>query len=543
MSCSKFDQNTNRIEITISPMNIKFLFIVAIALLTACGESGSEVSTPDENPAVSEEISAAAESGEAPETDVVTSSENTYERQSLEQIQQDLDIPGLSQAWTGDLDGMEERRVIRVLTVYGLGRYFLDGPEEKGITYEMFKLFEEQVNKRLGKKHLRVHVVFMPVARDELIPGLLEGRGDIAAAGLTITPERQELIDFTNPSSRPLSEILVTGPAAPVIESIDDLSGKEIFVRASSSYRSSLNALNDRFWAEGKTEMSINDISEFLEDEDLLEMVNAGLLNWAVVDDYKAEIWSGVFDKLVVRKDIVIRESGQLGLAVRKNSPKLVAELNQFLKSHRQGTLKGNILINRYFRDFDWAANALAATDFERLEGVITVFQKFGSQYGFDFLIVAAQGYQESRLDQSARSRSGAIGIMQLLPSTAADPNVGIPDITTAETNIHAGVKYLNFIRERYFSDPGMDKFNQTLFALAAYNAGPARIRSLRNKAEQQGYDRNKWFDNVEVIAAKEIGRETVQYVSNILKYYVAYRMSVVRQIQRAEQREEQGVE
>jgi membrane-bound lytic murein transglycosylase MltF len=174
---------------------------------------------------------------------------------------------------------------------------------------------------------------------------------------------------------------------------------------------------------------------------------------------------------------------------------------------------------------------------------VISVFEKYGNQYGFDFLIVAAQGYQESRLDQSARSPAGAVGIMQLLPSTAADPNVGIPDITTAEPNIHAGVRYLNFIRERYFNDPAIDSFNQTLFALAAYNAGPARIRNLRNKAAKQGYDPNVWFDNVEVISARETGRETVQYVSNILKYYVAYRMSVIRQVQRVEQRQEQGVQ
>jgi membrane-bound lytic murein transglycosylase MltF len=128
---------------------------------------------------------------------------------------------------------------------------------------------------------------------------------------------------------------------------------------------------------------------------------------------------------------------------------------------------------------------------------------------------------------------------MQLLPGTAADPNVGIPNISETEANIHAGVRYLNFIRNRYFKDPEMDDLNKTLFALAAYNAGPARITRLRNKAEQQGYDPNKWFDNVEMIAAKEIGHETVQYVSNILKYYVVYRLSLIRVLQRQEAREQ----
>ena len=141
--------------------------------------------------------------------------------------------------------------------------------------------------------------------------------------------------------------------------------------------------------------------------------------------------------------------------------------------------------------------------------------------------MVAAQGYQESGLDQSARSGAGAIGIMQLLPSTAADPNVGIPDIEEIDNNIHAGTKYLRFVRDRYFDDPAVDDFNATLLTFAAYNAGPARVRQLRAEAAEVGLDPNIWFDNVEVIAAKRIGRETVQYVSNITKYYVAYRLIV----------------
>ena len=514
----------------------KLFFLLLFFVLVACNESAT--SEPAAT-AISPESASTVE--EAPEGDAASSEipEESQSRLSLEQIQQELDIPVLSRPWTGDLDGMVERRVIRVLTVYGLGRYFVDNGREKGITYELFKMFEDNINKRLKKKHIRIHIIFIPVARDELIPGLLNGRGDIAAAGLTITPERDELIDFTDPISRPLSEVLVTGQAAPAISSIDDLAGRELYVRASSSYRSSLDELNRRFHEEGKEEIKIRDVSEFLEDEDILEMVNSGALEWAVVDDYKARTWAGVFENLTVRNDIVFRTGGQLGHAIRENSPALLAEMNEFLKSHRQGTLKGNILINRYLKDFDWTQNALGAEDYERFKEVVGIFEKYGEQYGFDYLIVTAQGYQESQLKQSARSRAGAVGIMQLLPSTAADPNVGISNISKAEDNIHAGVRYLNFIRNRYFNDPEMDDLNKTLFALAAYNAGPARIARLRNKAEQQGYDPNKWFDNVEMIAAKEIGRETVQYVTNILKYYVVYRLSLIRVLQRQEAREQ----
>jgi len=175
--------------------------------------------------------------------------------------------------------------------------------------------------------------------------------------------------------------------------------------------------------------------------------------------------------------------------------------------------------------------NALDPKSYDKFQDTIHLFERYSSQYGFDHLMIAAQGYQESRLDQSARSHAGAVGIMQLLPTTAADKNVGMPDIGTAELNIHAGVKYLHFIRNRYFQEQGLNDLNASLFSFAAYNAGPARVRGLRNKAEQAGLDPNIWFNNVEMIAAKEIGRETVQYVSNIYKYYLAYSLMNERQM------------
>jgi membrane-bound lytic murein transglycosylase MltF len=479
----------------------------------------------------------------ASDTTTRSTTESTQNRAvDIKELETEIGFNVYDERWTGDLDEMETQRMIRVLTVYGLGRYFLDSGRPKGLTYELFSAFENFVNERMDKGHLRVHVVFIPVGRDELFTSLIEGRGDIAAAGLTITPEREAIVDFTMPLSRELSEVLVTGPSAPDIESIDDLSGKTIYVRASSSYRASLDNLNERFRNEGKPEVVLQDASEDLEDEDLLEMVNAGLLDWLVVDDDKARIWVDVFDQLTMREDIVFRSGGRIGVAVRPDSPKLLAELNEFMKSYKEGTLHGNMLINRYYKNFDWAKNALAASDYQRFLDVADIFEKYGEQYGIDYLMVAAQGYQESGLDQNARSGAGAVGIMQLLPTTAADPNVGIPDISDAEPNIHAGIKYLNWIRNRYFNDPEIDRFNQTLLALAAYNAGPARVARLRGKAVEQGYDPNIWFDNVEVIAAQDIGRETVQYVSNILKYYVAYRLSVEQQVRRAEERKKQDI-
>lgn len=140
---------------------------------------------------------------------------------------------------------------------------------------------------------------------------------------------------------------------------------------------------------------------------------------------------------------------------------------------------------------------------------------------------MAAQGYQESGLDQSVRSPVGAIGVMQVMPATARDKAVNIPDIDKLESNIHAGIKYNRWVMNNFYGDPAITRLNKGLFAFASYNAGPGRVAGLRKQAAAEGLDPNKWFGNVELVAAKRIGRETVTYVSNIYKYYLAYQMMI----------------
>jgi membrane-bound lytic murein transglycosylase MltF len=437
---------------------------------------------------------------------------------------------------------MEEHRVVRILTVYGPGRFHLEEGRGVGIVAEMAARFEEHLNQNPQRKHIKVYTLVIPVARDQLIPALLEGRGDLISAGLTITPEREEIVDFSIPASKPLNEILVTGPSAPQIDKLEDLSGETVYLRESSSYRESVEALNARLKAQGLAPVDIEVMPGSLEDDDLIEMVNAGLLPWAVVDDYKPQVWEGVFNDLVVREDLVFRKGGRTAWAMRKDSPLLKASVDAFLKKNRAGTLFGNILINRYVRDFDWAGNALNDEDYQRFNDLQHLFKKYGDLYEMEYLFAAAQGYQESRLDQSVRSNAGAVGVMQLLPTTASDKSVGIPDIHEVEPNIHAGIKYMDYLRDRYFSDPKITPLNQALLALGAYNAGPSRMIRLRAKAEERGYDPNVWFDNVEIIAAEDIGRETVQYVSNIFRYYLTYRNVANQELKRAEARRAAGI-
>jgi len=199
----------------------------------------------------------------------------------------------------------------------------------------------------------------------------------------------------------------------------------------------------------------------------------------------------------------------------------LKAFLSDFAQEHRQGTLLGNIVLQRYLSSADYIVNPAAHR--VRFDEVYPIFEEFAPQYDFDPLMLVAQAYQESGLDQSSVSRAGAVGIMQLLPSTAADPNVGIPDISRVEDNVHAGTKYLRFLLDRYFADEPLEPLDEHLFGFASYNAGAARVARLRAEAAEQGLDPDVWFRNVELIAARRIGRETVQYVSNIYKYYLAY--------------------
>ena len=442
----------------------------------------------------------------------------------------------------GDLDTMVERRAIRVLTVYGPGRYFLkDGP--RGTVQEYADKLQKVVNEAFKTGLLTVQVPVIPVARDQLFSALQAGYGDIVMAGTTVTDNRQVGVDFTNPVSKPLKEVLITGPSAPRLGSLADLSDQTVYLRLSSSYAESVRKLSQTLVEQGEAPIRIEAVDESLEDEDLIEMVDTGLLPWAVVDDYKPQMWREVFTRVTVRDDLVLREGARLAWAIRPDSPQLKTFLDTFLKENREGTLFGNIIRNRYIRDFNWTENAMGATELSRYHKLSALFRKYGTEYGMDPTLLAAQGFQESRLDQSVRSPAGAIGVMQLLPSTAKDNNVAIPNIDELEPNIEAGAKYMAFLKERYFSSPELDELNGSLLALASYNAGPGRIRRLRREAAERGYDHNLWFDNVEVIVAEQVGRETVQYVSNIFKYYLTYRWINTADAERAAARRATGME
>lgn len=441
--------------------------------------------------------------------------------------------------WTGDLDGMVKRRVIRALIAPSRTSYWLNGARQMGAEYELLKAFEEEINGRYKTqgKHIRIVVAFIPTARDRLIQGLLEGHGDMAAGILTVTPERLEQVDFGEPFFHGVREIAVTGPATPALASVDDLSGKEVFVRKSSSYWTHLERLNERFAQEHKPPVSLKAAPEDLQDDDLLEMVNAGLVGIVVVDRYQALMWARVFKKLKPLEQVVINQGGDIAWMIRKESPKLRAEIAAFAKRYGQKSDFGKALVKKYAGNTRFVKPATSTPEIKKFESTVEIFRKYGVRYDMDYLLMVAQGYQESLLDQNARSDVGAIGVMQLMPATGKEMNTG--DITKVEPNIHAGVKYISLMRDEFFGNEPMDARNKTLFSFAAYNAGPGRVQKLRKEAQQRGLDPNVWFNNVEIIAGRRIGAETVTYVSNIYKYYIAYKLVEEQRAKREKARSE----
>jgi membrane-bound lytic murein transglycosylase MltF len=428
--------------------------------------------------------------------------------------------------WKGDFDKMLERRMIRVLVPYSRTLFYVEKGQERGLTAELVRDFERYINqkyaKQLGKRPLTVYLI--PTTRDKLLSNLQEGLGDISAGNLTATAERLKVVDFVAPKEglKPVQELVVTGPKSPAISAVEELSGKAVHVRPASSYYESVVALNQRLKSAGRKPVTIVLLPDALEDEDLLEMVNAGILEFIIVDDWKARIWAQILPKVKVRDDLVMRAEGYIGWAIRKESPKLEEALldvyNQLFR--KQGVITARLA--GFHRQIKQIANNTNNAEIKRFGQTIELFRKYGSKYGFDPLMLAAQGFQESALNQNARSPVGAIGVMQIMPATGKELGV---DIYQLEANIHGGTKYMDQLMTRYFPDAKFSESVRPLFAFAAYNCGAGNVARMRSEAVKRGLDPDKWFNNVELITAEKIGMETTTYVRNIYKYYTAYRL------------------
>lgn len=430
--------------------------------------------------------------------------------------------------YTGDLGTIKSKRFLRVLTTNSSINYFIYNGEEKGYEYEIVKAFVEYLN-RLQKLEvkggLKIKFEMIPVRSDQLIPMLEDGYGDIAAAGLTITHERKAQVRFASPYNR-VNEVIVTGGSNTGIKKKEDLSGRMVAVRKSSSYYESLVDINSQLTAKGLKPIRIVKVDEELATVEIMELVALGRYDMTVADSHIAELAVQVFDGLRIIPGLVIRDRGEIAWAVHEKSGKLLDELNRFIPTYKKGSLLGNIGIKKYFKNIGRIKNRYFNRENGRISPYDDLFKKYGDMYNLDWRLLAALGYQESRFKQKGTNRWGAIGIMQIKAATASEKYVNISQIEgegNADGNIHAGVKYLAWIKKRYFDREDILQKDRIRFALAAYNAGPRTVARARKKAGEAGLDPNRWFRNVELAMLRMKKTEPVNYVSDINKRFISY--------------------
>jgi membrane-bound lytic murein transglycosylase MltF len=481
---------------------VHFLIVVLAALCACSREPGTApVASPEETPAASQ---SPTQSQPAP---LPTALDTVIEPH------------------TGDLDEIVKRRQIRMLVATDRTHFFFDGGAQKGITADALAEFDNWINKELKTtKNLKIQVVVAPVRRDQLLSALQSGRGDVIAAYVTDTPERRKVVDFAEAGFQ-VTEVFVSNASTPAPATLDDLSGRDVWVRRGSACFESLQDLNRTLASRKLQPVVIRELDPTIENDEALEMVNAGVIPATVADRYVARLWAPILPELRVHEAIRLREAAPFTWAVRKDSPKLRELLGKFQKEHGAGTLWGNMKFKQYFAEGKFIRNPGRAQDAERLRQTRQLFEQYGERYSIDWLLLAAQAYQESGLDNSKKSHVGAIGIMQVMPATARDPRVRVKNIHEIERNIEAGTKYLRIMMDDYYGGEPMTRLDKALFSLASYNAGAARVAKLRTEAARLQLDQNVWFDNVEIVAARRIGAETVTYVRNIYKYYLAYKL------------------
>jgi membrane-bound lytic murein transglycosylase MltF len=435
-------------------------------------------------------------------------------------------VPQLSRVrapHTEDLPDMLRRRTIRVLTTYAPSTYFISRGQGYGFEYSLLTDYEDHLNRSPIYGTLPTVLEFIPIPENLLIPSLKAGIGDVVAAGIRITPERCREVDFTIPYLTSVSEVLVVHSKGAPIGGIEDLSNRRIHIQPGWETSKTLRRINARLLIHNLSPMRAVLTDAILSSEDILGLINEGIIDLSIVESHIAHIWAETLPNITIHEFPEISEHTPIAWMVRKNNPDLKASLNRFLRSRRRGSHFGNIYYRQYFKQTRWINNPLAPTDQAKFSRYVPLFRKYGAQYGFDWMLLAAIAYQESEMHDDRRSRSGAVGLMQVMPSTSSDTSIDIQDITDPENNVHAGTKYLALLRDVYFSDPDLRPRDRIRFVLAAYNAGPTRIQQCRRLAERLGYDPNRWFQNTEIAALRLIGSETVHYVTNVKKYYLAY--------------------
>ncbi len=413
---------------------------------------------------------------------------------------------------------------IRVLTRNNDTSFFIYRGHRMGFDYEL--------GKRLAQKlGIRVDMIITS-SWSEMVPELLKGEGDVIAAEVTVTEARKKQVLFAEPWGK-THEVAVWKDGTTPIKAIDDLAGKEVHVRKSSTYFETLTALNEKLKAAGQNEVRIKLVPDEMETEAVLQAVSRGEMLYTVADSLLADIHAASFPDL--RIGPALSQDRDLSWAVRPSDSKLAKVIDDLLRELKRKP-DFNIMKKKYF-EADRTLNSERKDKFYASEtGTLSPYDpiviKYSQRHGFDWRLVAAQIYQESHFDPSRKSWVGAQGLFQIMPATAK--GLGITDSTDPEQSIRGGLKYMQQLTDHYqdVSDP-IERYR---FALAAYNSGFGHVDDARRLAKADGRDSTHWQGVAAYLlkladrktAAKARfgfcrGSEPVEYVRHIDERYTGY--------------------
>ncbi|QWD63663.1 transglycosylase SLT domain-containing protein [Polynucleobacter sp. MWH-UH2A] len=429
--------------------------------------------------------------------------------------------------WTGTYDQMLERGLIRVAVPYDRTIYINDKGTPRGLAVDMARVYESWANaKNAGQGKNKVVVKLIPVARADLFTALSSGKADIVIGNLGVHQSLPNSNEFLlNHAFRFNREVLISGPSSINVANIQDLSGQTVYGGPNINFDATLQPLNKDLKKAGKSPVNLVSPLGVLDDEDLLEIVDAGLIPFVIVADWKAKLWQPVYKQLEIHNDIYADDLGWVGSAVRASNADLNAELSEFYRTDIFNKALDAFHEQEYKDHAKGLKDPVEKSAWARFESMRLLFDKYGTEYKIDPLFIASLGFQETLLNQNLVSKVGAVGVMQLMPTTGNA--LGVGDIHLLEPNIHAGADYMNELITKYFPNINFTGNNRAIFAVASYNIGPNNVAKARDLAKQQGFDPDQWFGNVEFAAAEHMGYEPMVYVRNVYKYFISYELKL----------------
>ncbi len=427
------------------------------------------------------------------------------------------------EVYAADLDEIKKRGVLRMLTRNNSASYYIARGEQRGFEYELAKAFAKSLGVRLA--------VVVPPSRNALIKGLLDGEGDIIAAGTTITAARGEKVLFT-PTVVSAPRVVTTHEhIVKPLETLEDLAAFQVHLSFRSTTLRDMRAVETKL---GRA-LSLIDVTDGVEMEEMVNRVGTGQYEATVIDEDLLHLAQAAGEP--VQTGVVISEPRDKGWAVHPGAPALHAAASEFIEKHQKTGLI-RILYGKYYRANSRFAQPSQPHDYRAdAAGVISpyddLFKEAEAETGLDWRLLAAVAYTESRFDAKAESRFGAKGLMQVLPSTAR--SIGFKSLADPRSQIMAGARYLARLVSRF--DSSIAERQRVRFALAAYNAGLGHVYDARRLAESTGKDPDRWFQNVEEALKLKMDRrwhektrhgycravETIQYVSSIQSRYDVY--------------------